>query len=645
MKKIIRKEADIDQAHILRRSFAIIMFVVAVWEIFLRLDSQILTTSAKLWFFPLAGSAFIAIGTMFGHVLGRVVFIPFRGKMSTRILFCLVVGFGALTFSGEYICLMKYHAPWDKWLWPLAAVTGATFGFIILYCLRRVSLKPGRQILRLILMLAALSGFVIAMIRPDIGYCVIRRNTAAGRFIGRSMARLFKPRLPKPGAEVIKNRDFPSSAKIGFRNIFLFSVDTLRTDFLSVYSQDASPTVHINEFSKRSVVFEDAFASRSTSAPSMASILTGLYPARHGVWNNAASALKNDITTLAEMLSAEAYATAGFVTNVNFSTKFNFQQGFDVYEYFESKKDPDGLILDSTDSKAVEESLIWAASHTDKKMFVWVHIMAPHSPYLPPEDLRPILQPGNGRWFNVLNMHPFEARVEGLKTYFDKGVYNDLYAAEVASSDRLFGRFIDGLTSLGLLDDAHFIFLSDHGEAFGEADVFQHGYSLNPVETRVPFIWKLPGDLRGGTRVGTTIQLTDLVPTLWDISFHKPFPSLDGRILSGLMLGEASEDTGFAFSEAGFAGRFGSRGIQYSARDKHRAIWLNVEFPYAVEFNRKADPWETHWRSYETLDDDSLFNSLLSLAIFSEDQRSKSTSSVTLDEDQKKRLRALGYLN
>ena len=76
--------------------------------------------------------------------------------------------------------------------------------------------------------------------------------------------------------------------------------------------------------------------------------------------------------------------------------------------------------------------------------------MAPHSPYLPPEDLRP------GR---------FRVRVRGStcgtcgpacvvpgRSYFDLGVYHALYAAEVRSADRLAGRLLDGLATLDRLD-------------------------------------------------------------------------------------------------------------------------------------------------------------------------------------------------
>jgi arylsulfatase A-like enzyme len=236
------------------------------------------------------------------------------------------------------------------------------------------------------------------------------------------------------------------------------------------------------------------------------------------------------------------------------------------------------------------------------------------------------------------------ARVEGKQTYFDRNTYRTLYMSEVMNIDRLVGRLMSGLAALHLVEDSHIIFVSDHGEAFGEADVFGHGHSLHPVESRVAFFWSLPGYYRGGALIAQTVQLVDFLPTLWNLFGYTQLANLDGRDLSAVLVGEMAEDDGFAFTEAGFIGSLGRQGLKYAARTRQRAVWLDAGLPYDIEFNRLLDPWENRRHRYAPAAEDALFNSLTSLAQQAEGARLRRTKRVRLNDTQKDQLRALGYM-
>jgi arylsulfatase A-like enzyme len=356
--------------------------------------------------------------------------------------------------------------------------------------------------------------------------------------------------------------------------------------------------------------------------------------------------LPDEVTTLAEHYHGAGFATAGYVTNINFDTAFNFQQGFDDYAFFDAETDSDGLMLDSSDTAAVDAALSWAGEQRGKPIFLWVHLMAPHSPYLPPADLRPQLEPGRGEWFNVFNMPFANARVEGLKTYFDRDVYLDLYTAETASVDRDIARLLAGLDNLGVSDDAHVIFVSDHGEAFGEADTFSHGHSPHVSQARVPFIWKLPGARRAGSRLDMTVQAADIAPTLLTLAaVEYRHAEVDGRDISAILVGETAPDDGFAFTDAGYVDTLGARGLKYAARSGARSIWLDAGFPYVSEFDRRADPQEHSGSRYRARDEDWLYATLVELVDSSERQLGASQGPVALDAHQQERLRALGYMH
>lgn len=70
-------------------------------------------------------------------------------------------------------------------------------------------------------------------------------------------------------------------------NVVLISIDTLRADRTSVYGHSNRTTPRLEHFAAESAVFETAYAPSSTTAPSHASMLTGLYPPSHGVLTNA----------------------------------------------------------------------------------------------------------------------------------------------------------------------------------------------------------------------------------------------------------------------------------------------------------------------------------------------------------------------
>jgi arylsulfatase A-like enzyme len=70
-------------------------------------------------------------------------------------------------------------------------------------------------------------------------------------------------------------------------NIIIVIADQTRWDCIGAYG--ANPldvTPNINALARRGTLFRNAFVSQPVCSPSRASIFTGQYPARHGVWRN-----------------------------------------------------------------------------------------------------------------------------------------------------------------------------------------------------------------------------------------------------------------------------------------------------------------------------------------------------------------------
>ncbi len=136
------------------------------------------------------------------------------------------------------------------------------------------------------------------------------------------------------------------AAPEGAPNVLFIVVDTLRADHLPAYGYADGHTPGLDRFAQDAVRYDFAFSNASWTRPSFASILTGRHASSHGVMGKP-DALPDEVTTLAEALHTGGYATRGLITNFNVGPYFNFQQGFDSYEFLEPE-----FVLGADDSAA-----------------------------------------------------------------------------------------------------------------------------------------------------------------------------------------------------------------------------------------------------------------------------------------------------
>ena len=114
-------------------------------------------------------------------------------------------------------------------------------------------------------------------------------------------------------------------------NILLVSLDTFRADVLGVYGSTAGASPALDALAERGMVFERAYTVTPLTIPAHASLMTGLYPPRHGVQDNGDYVLQEQATTLAERLKEAGYQTVASVGAEVTSHHWGFHQGFDTY--------------------------------------------------------------------------------------------------------------------------------------------------------------------------------------------------------------------------------------------------------------------------------------------------------------------------
>lgn len=302
-------------------------------------------------------------------------------------------------------------------------------------------------------------------------------------------------------------------------NVVLLTVDTLRADRLGAYGYEVRPTSPgIDAQLASGVVFEAAMAQRAATWPSLASLLTGLYPSGHGVEENGYG-FPGDLPTLPKVLGKAGYRNGAFLSNM---CKAN-HQGWETLR-----------CTGGQDGKTVRNALEWTgAQPAGRPFFLWVHLFGAHPPYYNGGDRARQLDPGYAgslapkKW--ALDRVMTEKVLLGPR---DVQHLNALYDAAVEGTDGIAASLLDGLRSAGRLERTIVIFAADHGEElYAHNQYLYHSCSVYQTTLHVPLGISAPALIPAGARVPQTVELIDVMPTLLALLGLASPPLQHGRSL------------------------------------------------------------------------------------------------------------------
>jgi len=299
-------------------------------------------------------------------------------------------------------------------------------------------------------------------------------------------------------------------------NLLLVTVDTLRADRLGCYGGDPEVGAFLCGLADAGIRFEWALAAAPYTAPSVASILTGLYPSSHGVTQTPTSYLRADVDTVAERLQAAGYQTAAFVSNPILERSHQLDQGFLVYDQEMQRQERNRPDKVEREAAATTDAVLrWARARAREPWFLWVHYQDPHGPYEPPDAPAVHDEPGDPRLPVLQDDHSGRDGIpayQALPGVFTQRAYERRYRAEIEHLDRQLARLVRGLDELG--DPPTVLLTADHGEAFGEDGYyFAHGHSVGLDQIRVPLLWR-PAAPRTARVESRPVSLIDVAPTL-----------------------------------------------------------------------------------------------------------------------------------
>ena len=114
-------------------------------------------------------------------------------------------------------------------------------------------------------------------------------------------------------------------------NIVLIVVDTLRVDHLGCYGYRRPLSPNIDRMAADGVRFENAYSQAPWTTPSVGSLLSSNYPTTLGI-TTAPNKLPDRFLVLPEVLRDHGYGTGAVVSHYFLGSKWNFQQGFDIFD-------------------------------------------------------------------------------------------------------------------------------------------------------------------------------------------------------------------------------------------------------------------------------------------------------------------------
>ena len=305
------------------------------------------------------------------------------------------------------------------------------------------------------------------------------------------------------------------------KNIIWIVLDSIRADRTPFGNHSRRTMPALEEFASR----PDALGSTCTShgiwsLPSMASMMTGVWPSHHGAGLQNET-LPTEFRTVADRLSERSYRTVGISRNSYFSSGTGLDRGFDEFDQVSigdlfrqaglsgtgaflrnirkysggmtaerRKHSPDFLLNEIIENRLQE------LADGDEPFALFGHYLGAHHPYYPSPVFRDEFEvPGplsaseaaEVAFQTTSDIYPTIANPESV-TDRDWEAIRTMYDALIRQTDSLIERLVRSIESSGLLEETILVITSDHGDLLGESNLISHKLLLHDALTQVPIV-------------------------------------------------------------------------------------------------------------------------------------------------------------
>ena len=352
-------------------------------------------------------------------------------------------------------------------------------------------------------------------------------------------------------------------------NILVIMTDHTNAASLRPDSQCLTP--NLSALSNDGVQFENCYTTNAICSPARASLMTGLYPSSHGVWDVTHAHTSDWIDApagrfihFAELLSDHGYRNGYFgkwhVEQSNRLENFGWHE-FDVTgnslmidrrrigdnDYHSSLELNDEVIVttdgypdyllsatvtgtDKITHPAFDQGIDFIERHLENNGFdipftCFISVLEPHDPYLAPKEIMDLYDP------TQISLSPsfdddLETKPEVLKRMrsvwsgMDKSDWQKVvtsYYASITSVDTEIERVINLLKEKDLYENTVIVFTSDHGDMLGAHGLLTKGVGTGYEEVyNIPLIVKTPNGCQLDSTAEIKVSTVDIAPTLLD---------------------------------------------------------------------------------------------------------------------------------
>ncbi|MGQ7868731.1 sulfatase [Sunxiuqinia sp. sy24] len=346
---------------------------------------------------------------------------------------------------------------------------------------------------------------------------------------------------------------------------------------LSINGSKFYETPNIDRIASEGMIFTEGYADCQVCSPSRASIISGKFPARHGItdwigaptreeWRRAGRfnqllppeyehKLSLDYITLPEAMKEAGYKTF-FAGKWHLGSKGSWPEdhGFDINiggwdsggpkgGYFAPYKNPnleDGPTGENLSMRLAKETVQFLEENKDTAFFAYLSFYAVHGP----------IQTSQGKWAKYAQ----KAKQLGVaESGYKMGHFlpirqvqdNPVYAGLVETMDDAVGEVLNSLDELGLAENTVVIFTSDNGgvaagDSYSTSNLPLRGGKGYQFEggIREPYFIRVPG-VGNGQKNNTPVIGTDFYPTILELAGVplKPAEHNDGVSLVPLLKG------------------------------------------------------------------------------------------------------------
>jgi choline-sulfatase len=426
--------------------------------------------------------------------------------------------------------------------------------------------------------------------------------------------------------------------------------DQHRRDAMGSAGDATARTPNLDALAASGVRFDSAYCASPVCVPARASLLTGLYPHRHGAYNNTI-AWPYEHRTVAHYLGRAGYLTAligkmhfvdaqthGFDYHLDFNDWFQLlgpktrlyadelgqpnsgsgqpqiddvqRESGDPWRDERERDGREGSVAVGRishipedyqfESFVAREAVRFLNQHGNRQPFFLIaSFLKPHDPFMPVERFARMFRPEDMRlpdtWGKVdLKTAPAEVRraierngpTPELSSPEVARRRIALYYASLAQMDEALGKVMVALRDLDLERNTIVLYTSDHGEMLGDHGLWQK-FQFYEGSGGVPLLMRTPGATQAGAVCHTPVSHVQVLPTLAELCGVPALAGLDGTSFVEQLRSPATTRPATIYSEYAL----GTRGAKYMIRRGDMKYTFRMH-DQAELFDLHSDPQE-----------------------------------------------------